>query len=335
LALALPQTIVGDSNPDRIFFDSDALPERDRFPAYCEEMIRRYAAVDVVVRDKPRFRGVIELQRVGAVNIGRITSTPGEYIRSSSFVRDGDDAFCVILLRNGGAVLTQFDNLQTVKAGEGIVCDNGYFGALDFASACQLWNLKIPRSRITNLVPGLDLRAGAKLARDPAALQLLFGYVSGAHGVDLTGGGPAARLYDEHIIDLIALALGAEGDQRVLVEGRGVRAARLAAILQAISTQISNPDLSATTIAAQQGITPRYVHLLLEQSGQTFTQHVLQMRLEKARELLGGDDGQDRRVADIALEAGFADLSHFNRAFRRHFGDTPSGVRASGGKRRP
>jgi len=36
------------------------------------------------------------------------------------------------------------------------------------------------------------------------------------------------------------------------------------------------------------------------------------------------------RVIDIALEAGFSDISHFNRSFRSRFGDTPRGVRASG-----
>jgi AraC-like DNA-binding protein len=35
-----------------------------------------------------------------------------------------------------------------------------------------------------------------------------------------------------------------------------------------------------------------------------------------------------RKVADIAAEAGFNDLSYFNRAFRRHFGATPSDIRA-------
>jgi hypothetical protein len=30
---------------------------------------------------------------------------------------------------------------------------------------------------------------------------------------------------------------------------------------------------------------------------------------------------------DIALAAGFSDLSHFNRLFRARFGDTPRGVR--------
>ncbi len=34
------------------------------------------------------------------------------------------------------------------------------------------------------------------------------------------------------------------------------------------------------------------------------------------------------RIADIAYEAGFSDLSHFNRSFRRHFGLTRSELRA-------
>jgi len=34
-----------------------------------------------------------------------------------------------------------------------------------------------------------------------------------------------------------------------------------------------------------------------------------------------------RKIADMAVEAGFTDLSYFNRAFRRAFGVTPSAMR--------
>jgi AraC-like DNA-binding protein len=33
------------------------------------------------------------------------------------------------------------------------------------------------------------------------------------------------------------------------------------------------------------------------------------------------------KISEIAARAGFADISHFNRSFRRIFGDTPFGVR--------
>jgi AraC-like DNA-binding protein len=34
-------------------------------------------------------------------------------------------------------------------------------------------------------------------------------------------------------------------------------------------------------------------------------------------------------IINIALAVGFGDISHFNRVFRRRFGETPSGVRAT------
>jgi AraC-like DNA-binding protein len=36
----------------------------------------------------------------------------------------------------------------------------------------------------------------------------------------------------------------------------------------------------------------------------------------------------ERTITDIASEAGFGDLSYFNRAFRRLYGETPSDTRA-------
>lgn len=113
-----------------------------------------------------------------------------------------------------------------------------------------------------------------------------------------------------------------------------MRAARIAAIFKAISDQITDPGLNTALVAAKFGITPRYVQLLLEQSGQTFTQIVLRKRLDLAKEMLDADANQNRKISAIALQVGFADLSHFNRAFRRHFGDTPSAVRAQSAMRR-
>jgi AraC-like DNA-binding protein len=37
----------------------------------------------------------------------------------------------------------------------------------------------------------------------------------------------------------------------------------------------------------------------------------------------------DRSITSVAFDAGFGDLSYFNRVFRRRFGGTPSEIRAS------
>jgi hypothetical protein len=92
--------------------------------------------------------------------------------------------------------------------------------------------------------------------------------------------GSAARLYELHIIGLVALALGAEGEARHVIEhDNDVRAVRRAAILQDIGALLSDPKLAAPAVAARLGITPRYLRKLLEETGKSFSEHLLDRRL--------------------------------------------------------
>jgi AraC-like DNA-binding protein len=316
------------ATPGRLYFDTDTLPRRDRFPAYCEEMVRRYAALDILSRDEPAdFRARIELQRAGTVDIGYLATTPSDYVRTPSYLRDGDDALCIVLCIAGGSYQTQSGEPQWLHAGEGVVCDNAQTGGIHVLDDSRFWVLKAARSKVARLLPHAGRFGGARLDEDRTARKLLFGYLGAAHDIDRSGGGRAIALYDEHIVNLIALTLGAGRDVRIAAEENGLSSVRRSAILREIERRSGDPGLSAVTIALLLGITPRYVHLLLEETGKSFTHHVLQRRLEKSVALLRDPLWRNRKIADIAAEAGFTDLSYFNRAFRRHYGATPSDIR--------
>jgi AraC-like DNA-binding protein len=77
-------------------------------------------------------------------------------------------------------------------------------------------------------------------------------------------------------------------------------------------------------------VTPRYVQLLLEEDGTTFGEFVTEQRLDATRAMLRSPRFSAWSIASIAFEAGFRDLSHFNRRFRRRFGVTPSDFRRLG-----
>ena len=70
---------------------------------------------------------------------------------------------------------------------------------------------------------------------------------------------------------------------------------------------------------------------LLKMSGPSFTERVTELRLQRAHTLLTEARESKSRISDIALQAGFSDISRFNRLFRSRFGDTPKGVRAPKG----
>jgi AraC-like DNA-binding protein len=314
---------------DRFYFTTDALPERDRFPAFCEEVARCYAGLDLTTEDQSQFRASVKLRRVGAIGIGRNATSRVASARTSNLVNDGDDSLLVTLLEHGHAYQTQRGDVQTLRAGDAIISDCGYPGELNLVADSLFWNLKLPRRYIAGLFPRATQFAGAKLDSNSTARRLLFGYVETATDINLDRDSATAHIYEEHIVDLIALALGVGGGAHRLAEERGARTARRVAILREIERRSGDPALSATGIAVLLGVTPRYVHLLLEETGKSFTHHVLERRLEKAAALLRDLRWHNRKIADIAAAAGFNDLSYFNRAFRRRYGMTPSDLRAA------
>lgn len=97
-------------------------------------------------------------------------------------------------------------------------------------------------------------------------------------------------------------------------------------LLRHVEQHLCDPELNADRIAAHFGISSRYVQLIFAHSGTTLTQHILERRLHSVAERLRQEDR--RRICDLALEAGFNDVSHFCRRFRDHFGVSARDYRA-------
>jgi AraC-like DNA-binding protein len=112
-----------------------------------------------------------------------------------------------------------------------------------------------------------------------------------------------------------------------LAKTGGMAAARLGAIKADIDKHLACPELTVGAVAARQGITPRYVQLLFEREGTTFSDFVRGQRLVRACRMLGDPLRARWSITAIAFEAGFGDLSYFNRSFRRRYAACPSDVR--------
>jgi len=76
-------------------------------------------------------------------------------------------------------------------------------------------------------------------------------------------------------------------------------------------------------------MTTRYVHELFENEGFTFSSFVRDQRRACAHRMLSDPRIADRTIGSIAFDAGFDDLSYFNRIFRRRYGAPPGEIRHS------
>lgn len=95
-----------------------------------------------------------------------------------------------------------------------------------------------------------------------------------------------------------------------------------------IEVRLSQRDLSLTGFATARGVTVRHLQKLFEAEGRTFSDYVLERRLERARQLLMNFATAPRPISTIAFDLGFGDLSYFNRTFKKRFGVTPRETRS-------
>ncbi|WP_426452144.1 response regulator transcription factor [Paenibacillus sp. S-38] len=114
-------------------------------------------------------------------------------------------------------------------------------------------------------------------------------------------------------------------------EGSGEAAPRMMEKLRCIRSHIDSHlegDLSLQTVADRFGIDKFQLSRTFKQAfGENYWPYVTRRRLEKAAQLLCGTDWKNGRIAEAT---GYADESHFSKAFKKHFGMAPKEYRAAG-----
>jgi AraC-like DNA-binding protein len=125
-------------------------------------------------------------------------------------------------------------------------------------------------------------------------------------------------------------ALAAEDVPPPAAHEPALRPALLRALMAFVDARLDDPGLSVAMTAAHLGVSKRYVHRLCEGTGRSFTEHVVDRRLDRALAALTApppSEGRGPTIAEIAYRSGFSDLSHFNRRFKARFGATPRELR--------
>ena len=243
-------------------------------------------------------------------------------LRSSAMLSDGEDDVCLIVPVEGRMSIDQRGRHAVAQAGDGVLLvyrepAELHFEQMDYEA------IRVPFSALAPLTRDVEAAAAGCVPHDSQALQLLRSYLA---SLPTCLAEPRLRsVITTHVYDLMALAIGATREARELATLRGVRAARL----EAIKLQVMNDrEIRLEEIASSQAISPRYVQMLFEEDGTTYSEFVLGVRLDAAYSMLVSPRYSYWSIAAISLEAGFGDLSHFNRRFKARFSDTPSGIRA-------
>jgi AraC family transcriptional regulator, positive regulator of tynA and feaB len=88
-------------------------------------------------------------------------------------------------------------------------------------------------------------------------------------------------------------------------------------------SRLADPDLSTAMLARELCVSIRTLQRAFTVSGESVTTYIRNRRLEEARLALTAPSGR-LSVSDLAAHWQFADSSHFIRAFKKHYGRTPT-----------
>jgi AraC-like DNA-binding protein len=232
-------------------------------------------------------------------------------------------------LGSTGMAITRNRTDVVFEAGQSALCMPAS-GGLTRVSGDELHlrALVVPRRALCELVSNVDDILDRPLDPRLPAMGFLERYLTIVADPDGFDSDPLVFAHvDRTIVDLLALAIGAGRDATEIAGMRGLRAARAQAVLAEIRAHFAVRSFSPRHVAEKLGLAPRYVQNLLQETGASFSERVLELRLQKARAMLMDPRHNRLRISEIAAASGFNEIPYFNRCFRRRFGASPTALR--------
>jgi len=152
-----------------------------------------------------------------------------------------------------------------------------------------------------------------------ASIDLFLKLLAEHHGPDL-----ANAVADQLIYNTIRTD---QDTQRLSVPTRiGVRHPKLAQVIGVMEAHIEDP-ISPATLARDVGMSTRQLERLFRRYlGRSPKRYYMELRLQKARNLLMQTE---MSVINVALACGFSSPSHFSKCYRAHYDTTPYRERGS------
>jgi AraC-like DNA-binding protein len=300
--------------------------EQDRVAAWRDLYGRLVLQADIAPLPDHPLHADVTVRTLPDLVITSAALSAFRYERRAELIADGNDGLALVMVSHGARAV-QRGREVVWKAGDALLLSSADPFVMVCAAQARVLCLHIPRSALAPLVSNVDRAVMRPISRSAEALKLLTNYVS-ALREDFALATPELRHHVvAHFHDLIAVIVGATRHAAALASGRGISAARLRAIKTDIIGHLDRSDLTVGTVAKRYGVTARQIQRLFESEGTTYSRFVLNQRLARAHRLLTDPRFIDRAISAVAFGVGFGDLSYFNRAFRRHFGATPSEAR--------
>ncbi|WP_448661956.1 acetamidase/formamidase family protein [Sphingomonas sp. CJ20] len=299
-------------------FTTNAYPKEQRHEAWRFALQRVSLQLDAA--DEGLYGEIIHFRGSLGIDFFRLTGTAQAWTIDFS---DQQGSFWLSLLLDGTAHLASGPEQLLLSDGD-IVCGRGEsVGRHVFSSDNRTLIVRVPQSLLTSRLKAPLPEVPRRIGTDAGAARVFSGMLRAlADGIgEITT--DQARPVEMALPEFLLASLLDNAPPKALGGAAGMRAALLERIFQTIEIRLGDPDLNYQQVAAEHGISPRYLQKLFESIDDSFGHYVKVRRLERCRLDLRSPLHVQKSISDILFQWGFNDSASFSRAFREQYGISP------------
>ena len=298
----------------------------DGFEEWHDVTCRNYSRSEFQRDSDSPFSANIVLRPYGALGLTDGWSNGGAATLTRSpteFRQDSRDHFTLFFVTKGEIGVEQEGRQAVGKPGDFFIYDQARPIVLDFKAVYRAWMLGIPRPMLEARIAGTRSFTARVIGGSSKVGRLVGSIVDqlDSFGVDTKPG--VIDLIGDATLDLVAAALAAEAGGTIPGSGNDHRL--LGAAVAFLRANLNETALDLATIAQRLNTSPRSLNRAFATEGTTPMRWLWQQRLEACNRAIA--EGRVRSVTEAAFSYGFSDTSHFSRAFKKAFGQSPSSVR--------
>jgi AraC-like DNA-binding protein len=310
-------------------FTTDALPERERFAGWREDMSVIFDVENAPgsQRENEDFYATFELFHFGRSVLGGLSSSTGRYIRTQrKAARDGLDAILIQLFLEGGVQFGVGQRTTYAEAGDVVVFDLAQ--PVDninreFRHLTSMW----PRELIEEAVPNIASWHGRTLPRDSPVTVLLKQHMTSSFELADRFTLPEGQRVEDATLSLVKASMAGTTLPEEAVETPAMKELLAYQIKRYIRQNLGVSDLAPERIAQHFGISRRRLYQVMEPVG-GISRYQMKLRLQHCLHDIQDPGQVQRTFSEIAYRWGFKHPATFNRNFKVDFGMTPGEARA-------
>ncbi len=283
------------------------------------------------IRAEPRGHGSFSAS-LAAVSIGDVSmiqcrSRPANVIHRPQDMPPGSkNDFIIKVQMQGSSTIRLRDDELALRPGDYMICDNSQPYCLAFEEETTIISIPVAEAYLRRFSPFPNDVAFLPVDGSNPIHRVSYDYLHSLWRNDVKEMSDFAKSkLAETFLELAVLSIADQ--HRLLAPTKPGHRELYQRCCNFIDQSFADEDLTPAQIADANGISLRLLQTTFAEQNTSVRQFVTARRLQEAMRILETPIYQSRSISEIAYGAGFKSLATFSRAFKEHFGKSPSDVR--------